>query len=168
MDIVIDFDGTVVSHEFPKIGKEIGALPVLRELVAAGHNLILFTMRSDMDEKVVDGLKHDGIIDVQGNHLTEAVNWFNERDIPLYGIQTNPTQFLWTSSPKAYGQIIIDDAALGCPLLQNFKSVQFGDEVLTTQQQFIKSRQVKELVGRPFVDWLKVRQMLVVLGYVAA
>jgi hypothetical protein len=141
MDIVIDFDGTVVSHEFPKVSKDIGAEHVLHELIANGHNLILFTMRSDMDKKIVDGLKHHGIVDVQGNHLTEAVNWFKERNIPLYGIQTNPTQFAWTSSPKAYGALIIDDAALGCPL------VSIG-------------------VERPYVDWIEVRRLLVKMGVI--
>lgn len=33
MVIAVDFDGTCVTHEFPKIGKDIGAIPVLRELV---------------------------------------------------------------------------------------------------------------------------------------
>ena len=43
MDIVIDFDGTCVTHEFPLVGKDIGAIPVLKKLVENGHNLILFT-----------------------------------------------------------------------------------------------------------------------------
>ncbi|MFN5345612.1 MAG: hypothetical protein ACK44N_01860 [Bacteroidota bacterium] len=46
-----------------------------------------------------------------GNYLTEAVNWFNENGIPLYGILTNPTQHTWTTSPKTYAQLYIDDAA---------------------------------------------------------
>lgn len=46
MIIAVDFDGTVVSHEYPHIGEDIGAVPVLKELVAAGHKLILYTMRS--------------------------------------------------------------------------------------------------------------------------
>lgn len=52
--IGIDFDGTVVTHDFPKIGKDIGAVPVLRKLVDNGHKLILFTMRSDIDEVTSD------------------------------------------------------------------------------------------------------------------
>ena len=47
MIIAIDFDGTCVTHEFPKIGKDIGAIPVLKELTNKGHKLILFTMRSN-------------------------------------------------------------------------------------------------------------------------
>ena len=123
MYIVIDFDGTCVTHEYPAIGREIGATRVLRALVDAGHRLILFTMRSD-DPKNKQWL------------LTDAINWFRERDIPLYGIQTNPTQKYWTASPKAYGELYIDDAALGCPLVY------------------------PEDGSRPYVDWGKVGELL--------
>lgn len=43
--IAVDFDGTCVTHEYPDVGKDIGAIPVLKELVDKGHKLILFTMR---------------------------------------------------------------------------------------------------------------------------
>ena len=33
MVIGLDFDGTVVSHAFPGIGKDIGAVPILKKLV---------------------------------------------------------------------------------------------------------------------------------------
>ena len=114
--ILIDFDGTCVTHDFPRIGKDIGSQEVLTKLVENGHKLILFTMRS-------------------GKTLDEAVNWFKVNNIPLYGIQTNPTQKNWTTSPKAYGQLIIDDICLGIPL--NYNS------------------------PRPFVDWEKVERMLI-------
>lgn len=114
MDILIDFDGTCVTHEFPKVGKDIGAVPVLKELVKNGHNLILFTMRSDVENPQSDD---DTIMCESGNYLTDAVNWFKDNEIPLYGIQRNPTQDSWTTSPKAYGQLMIDDSALGCPLI---------------------------------------------------
>jgi hypothetical protein len=104
--IVVDFDGTVVTHEYPRMGKDIGAIPVLKELVANGHQLILFTMRSDKGVK--SGQFESG--------LSDAVKWYKENDIPLFGIQTNPTQHEWTDSPKAYGQLIIDDAAAFAPL----------------------------------------------------
>lgn len=135
MDICIDFDGTCVTHDYPAIGKDIGSVPVLKELVEKGHKLILFTMRSDRKKKKkVDGIE---IIEEE-NVLTEAVQWFADNGIPLYGIQKNPRQRFWTTSPKAYGQMYIDDAALGCPLLFD-----------------------EELSDRPFVDWKEVRRMLV-------
>lgn len=118
MTINVDFDGTVVTHAFPKIGEDIGSVKVLKRLVKDGHQLIIFTMRS-------------------GNTLEEAVKWFNDNEIPLYGIQTNPTQKRWTSSPKSYAELMIDDAALGAPLKED-----------------------KSISHRPFIDWVAVEQML--------
>lgn len=114
MTINIDFDGTCTSHEFPNVGKSIGAEKVLKRLVANGHQLILFTMRSDRRKAkpVIDST----IQNVTGKFLTEAVNWFKDNGIELYGVQTNPTQKNWTTSPKSYAQLMIDDSALGCPL----------------------------------------------------
>lgn len=134
MDIVLDFDGTCVTHEFPRIGKDIGAEPVLRKLLKYGHRLILFTMRSDLTESTY---RNQGRELPPGNYLQDAVDWFNERGIELYGIQRNPSQDSWTTSPKAYGQLIIDDAALGCPLV-------FDDDLST----------------RPYVDWQAIEDML--------
>lgn len=112
--IGLDFDGTCVTHEFPKVGREIGAVPVLKELVDAGYKLILWTMRSDGREQLN---ARNGEPLANPNPLTDAVNWFKENGIELYGIQRNPTQDAWTSSPKAYAHIYIDDAALGAPLI---------------------------------------------------
>lgn len=121
--IAVDFDGTCVTHDYPNIGKDIGAVPILHELLERGHKLILFTMRS-------------------GEPLQEAVEWFNQNDIQLYGINTNPTQHHWTKSYKAYAHLYIDDAALGCPL-----------------------KVVPDKSARPFVDWLAVRYKLIDGGY---
>ncbi len=135
MDICIDFDGTCVTHEFPKIGRDIGAAPILKALVAKGHRLILFTMRSDLDPAFQARSTHPEIVGDTGTYLTDALNWFHSNKIPLWGIQTNPLQARWTKSPKAYGHMYIDDAALGCPL-------------------------VRPAQGRPFVDWGKVGKEL--------
>jgi hypothetical protein len=142
MNICIDFDGTCVTHEFPEIGEDIGAVPVLKEITENGHNLILFSMRSDRKVKKTD--KKTGEITVsEENYLTEAVEWFQKNDIPLYGIQKNPTQRFWTSSPKAYGHLYIDDAALGCPLVYPEKNDK-----------------------RPYVDWPAVREYLLKAGII--
>lgn len=132
MIIAIDFDGTCVSHAFPEVGKEIGAPKVLKKLVDKGHQLILWTMRSDVEN--VYSPEFEGIF--TGTYLTDAINWFKKHDIPLYGIQKNPTQHEWTTSPKAYAHMYIDDAALGIPLLY-----EVGEK-------------------RPYVDWEKVEKML--------
>ena len=118
MIIGIDFDGTCVTHDYPRVGKDIGAVPVLKKLTDKGHLLILNTMRS-CDE------------------LSDAVQWFIDNDIPLYGANENPTQKSWTSSPKVYAQLYIDDAALGCPLKMDLN-----------------------LSNRPFVDWEMIKFLL--------
>ena len=97
--IAIDFDGTCVTHAYPNVGREIGAAPWLKRLTKDGHQLILFTMRG-------------------GKYLDAAVRWFNAHEIPLYGINVNPTQHLWTNSPKAYAEIYVDDAAVCTPLVR--------------------------------------------------
>lgn len=139
MIIAIDFDGTCVTHDFPRIGKDIGAAKTLRDLTEHGHKLILFTMRSDRPALGETG--DPNIKDESGLFLTEALQWFETNKIPLWGINTNPDQKNWTSSPKAYAELYIDDAALGCPLL---KLGHYSD--------------------RPFVDWLKVRLELIRKG----
>ena len=133
--IALDFDGTCVSHRFPLIGEDIGAVPVLKALVAKGHQLILYTMRADRE--VLGATGDDFIIDEKGTFLTDAVNWFKQHDIPLYGIQQNPTQTRWTSSPKCYAHKYIDDNAIGTPL------VQLDDE------------------PHPFVNWYEMKKLLI-------
>lgn len=118
MYIAVDFDGTCVTHEYPRVGRNIGAVPVLKKLVDAGHKLILNTMRS-------------------GDELADAIQWFIDNDIPLFGINENPTQKSWTASPKVYANLYIDDAALGCPLT-------------TDTFPFVK----------PYVDWIEVEKQL--------
>ena len=78
----------------------------------------------------------------EGSLITDNKTfWFIDNHIPLHGVNVNPTQHTWTKSPKAYGQLYIDDAALGCPLIYN-----------------------SEISDRPFVDWAKVEEMLKDIG----
>ena len=124
MYIAIDFDGTCVTHDYPRVGKDIGAVPVLKKLTDSGHQLILNTMRS-IDE------------------LADAVQWFIDNDIPLYGVNENPTQKSWTASPKVYAHLYIDDAAMGCFLCYN-----------------------PELSNRPYVDWKETANYLHARGLI--
>lgn len=112
--IGVDFDGTCVKHLFPETGTDIpGAAEWLQKFVMAGASLILWTCRGD-------------------KYLPPAEQWFHDRYIPLWGVNKNPTQASWSSSPKALCDIYIDDRAIGCPLVPDFTT------------------------GRPFVDWSKV------------
>jgi hypothetical protein len=52
-----------------------------------------------------------------GQQLEDAVYWFNQNNIPLWGVNANPDQHTWTTSPKPYAHLYIDDAALGVPLV---------------------------------------------------
>lgn len=115
MIIAIDFDGTCVKHKYPNIGDDIGAVPVLKKFVENGHRLVLNTMRS-------------------GKELDDAVQWFNNNGIVLYGINQTPGQDTWTQSPKVYAHKYIDDNALGCP-------------------------RTKDEDGNIYVDWNVVAQM---------
>ena len=128
----IDFDGTCTTHDYPLIGKDIGAQRVLKRLTDNGHQLILFTMRSDdkMDEFYRQG----------NTYLSDVVNWFRINNIPLYGIQSNPTQLQWTTSPKSHADFMIDDSAIGCPLKWDLS-----------------------ISNRPFVDWIELEKILDVM-----
>jgi len=115
----IDFDGTIVEHEYPKIGAPVPhAIECLKALTDSGCYIILWTMRS-------------------GEFLNDAVEYLEKHEIPLWGINKNPEQD-WSTSPKAYAQRYIDDAAMGCPLV--YPPI-VTDSCETTP------------IRRPYVDW---------------
>lgn len=99
MTIGIDFDGTLVSWNFPLVGKDIGAAKVCRDLVKKGVKIILYTMRNK-------------------EFLDDAVKWCKDNEIKLYGVNENPSQ-TWSDSRKVHADIYIDDQALGCPLKED-------------------------------------------------
>ena len=68
MVIAVDFDGTIVSHAYPQIGKERPfAIETLKQLIKDGHQLILWTVR-------------EGIL------LDEAVYWCKERGVEFWAV----------------------------------------------------------------------------------
>lgn len=128
--IAVDFDGTIVEHEFPEIGKPVPyAFATLRELQRAGYRLILYTMRSDFiaDAASTEGHKADRA------YLTEAVEFCRSHGLEFWAVNENPEQSSWTTSPKVYAHIYIDDAAFSCPMRKN-----------------------PNPNGRPYVDWIRV------------
>lgn len=131
MIIAVDFDGTCVTQY---VGKEIGAAEVLKELTDKGHKIILFTMRSHPEE--INQNRTIGGDIISNDTLQDAIDWFKKHDIPLFGVNENPTQKDWSSSPKPYAHIYIDDAALGVPLKKD------------------------SLSEKPYVDWDIVRYYL--------
>jgi len=105
MYIGLDFDGTVVDHQYPDIGEPVpGAIKWLKRWQRSGVRIILFTMRSNSNDR--------------GNLLRDAVQYLDKNGIRLFGVNRNPDQDEWTSSPKVYAHVYIDDSAFGCPLVQ--------------------------------------------------
>jgi hypothetical protein len=102
--IAVDFDGTIVEHKFPAIGNESpGAFMWLRRWQELGGRLILWTMRSD---NVVAGR----------SYLTDAVEYCRQNGVEFWGVNENPEQKSWTTSPKVYANFYVDDAGVLAPL----------------------------------------------------
>ena len=95
--IAVDFDGTIVEHDYPKIGKErLFAFRTLKELEKQGASLILWTFRT-------------------GKELEEAVEYCRNNGIEFYAINRNyPEEVIdETVSRKIDADIYIDDKNLG-------------------------------------------------------
>lgn len=98
MIIAVDFDGTIVEHKYPKIGKEIPfATSTLRMLAEQRHQIILWTVR-------------------RGELLEEAVNWCKERGVEFYAVNKNfPEENVDNEGGycKINAELFIDDRNLG-------------------------------------------------------
>ena len=95
--IAIDFDGTIVTHEYPYIGRDLPYVKeVIKTLVDNGHKLFLYTMRD-------------------GDQLEDAIKYCEFNNLNFIGYNKSPQQF--STSPKQYASVYIDDAALGCPVI---------------------------------------------------
>lgn len=100
MTIAIDFDGTVVEHRYPEIGREIPfATETLKMLIADHHKLILWSVR-------------------EGELLDEAVNWCRERGVEFYAVnrdypEENGTENNNHFSRKLKVDMFIDDRNIG-------------------------------------------------------
>jgi hypothetical protein len=97
MKIAVDFDGTIVEHEYPAIGKEmLFAFQTLKELQKRGYILILWTYRA-------------------GKQLDEAVEYCKANGLEFYAVNKNyPEEIMDDSiSRKIDAEIFIDDRNLG-------------------------------------------------------
>jgi len=98
MNIAVDFDGTVVEHRYPEIGKEIPfAIENLKKLAADGHRLILWTAR-------------------EGHLLEEAVAFCKSKGLEFYAINADLPNANWASyktTRKLRADCFIDDRNLG-------------------------------------------------------
>lgn len=95
--IAVDFDGTIVEHAYPKIGKEmLFAFATLKALQAKGHKLILWTIRT-------------------GHLLDEAVEYCRQNGVEFYAVNKNFPDEEWTPDTprKLNADIFIDDRNIG-------------------------------------------------------
>jgi hypothetical protein len=95
--IAVDFDGTIVEHEYPEIGKEkLFAFWTLKELEKLGACLILWTFRT-------------------GKELDEAVEYCRKNGIEFYAVNKNYPEEIFneTVSRKINADIFIDDKNVG-------------------------------------------------------
>ena len=102
MIIAVDFDGTIVEHRYPQIGKEIPfALETLKKLQAEHHQLILWTIR-------------------EGELLDEAVEYCRLHGVVFSAVNDNLRSIVKGKTPcptgkcrKIIADIFIDDRNVG-------------------------------------------------------
>ena len=97
MKIAVDFDGTIVEHKYPALGKAIPfAIESLKLIQDMGHNLILWTYRS-------------------GKELDAAVEFCRENGLEFYAVNKNYPEEVFDESisRKINADIYIDDRNFG-------------------------------------------------------
>ena len=99
MIIAVDFDGTIVEHRYPNIGRERPfATETLKKLNEDGHKLILWTVR-------------------EGRLLEEAVAFCRERGVEFYAVNRDypEEEKHWNEhySRKLKADVWIDDRNVG-------------------------------------------------------
>jgi hypothetical protein len=95
--IAVDFDGTIVEHKYPEIGKELlFAFETLKQLIKQKHQVILWTYRA-------------------GQELDEAVEFCRENGVEFFAVNKNfPEEYYDGSiSRKIDADVYIDDRNLG-------------------------------------------------------
>jgi hypothetical protein len=109
LTIYLDFDGTVVEHQYPALGAENPhAFRVIRALQVKGHHIILNTYRADIN---------DGSLAEALEYLSAASNGL----IPITehtARKIHPGPFDLTESLR-FDKLYIDDIAEGIPLIPN-------------------------------------------------
>ena len=97
--IAVDFDGTIVTHEYPNIGEELPfATETLRMLIRDHHRVILWSVR-------------------EGKLLQDAIDWCRERGVEFYAVNRDyPEEEKEKNnhySRKLKADYFIDDRGIG-------------------------------------------------------
>nr|WP_321356789.1 hydrolase [uncultured Draconibacterium sp.] len=123
MIIAVDFDGTIVEHKYPSIGKEIPyAIETLKLFQEKGHKLILWTYRA-------------------GAELDKAVEFCRKKGLIFYAVNSNyeGEEYDETISRKIYADLYIDDRnILGLPQWKKlYRLLTDGEKVKDYTKNFI-------------------------------
>lgn len=98
MIIAVDFDGTIVEHKYPEIGKELPfAIETLKKLQEEQHRIILWSVR-------------------EGKLLQDAIDFCRGRGLEFYAVNSNYAEETLESthySRKLTADLFIDDRNLG-------------------------------------------------------
>ena len=97
--IAVDFDGTIVTHEYPNIGEELPfATETLRMLIRDHHRVILWSVR-------------------EGKLLQDAIDWCRARGVEFYAVNRDyPEEEKEKNnhySRKLKADYFIDDRGIG-------------------------------------------------------
>lgn len=107
MDIYLDFDGTVVEHDYPNIGKlSPNALEVIKKLQTAGHTIILNTMRVEFE----DDSMQEALDFINLNETVTGINISRQTKHKVYPQRWN--------LDKIEDEIYIDDITPNIPLIK--------------------------------------------------
>lgn len=97
LTIAIDFDGTIVEDQYPKIGKpQLFAFETIKKLQEKGHRIILWTYR-------------------HGKELQEAVDFCAQNGIQFYAVNKSFPEEIFDPkySRKINADLFIDDRNIG-------------------------------------------------------
>jgi hypothetical protein len=107
--LAIDFDGTIVEHQFPRIGTILpDAKETINRLYEEGHKIIIWTCRNNTEPS------HYPDPNWEQAPLTEVVNFLRRNGIKFHSINENhPDIGFWLESRKVFADVYIDDRNLG-------------------------------------------------------
>lgn len=135
MTIAVDFDGTIVEHKYPEIGREIPfATDTLKMLIKERHKLILWSVR-------------------EGKLLDDAVEWCKARGVEFYAINKDyPEEDVEQNkdfSRKLKADVWIDDRNVGGlpdwgTIYEMISQHKTYEQVLTEQLNIAKSKTGKK------------------------
>lgn len=104
--IAIDFDGTIVEHKFPEIGRLLpDAKRVINKWYDLGYKILIWTCRNNHEPDHPEW-KHATVGDVR--------DFLIKNGIRFTGInQQHPDHFFYLESRKIFAHVYIDDRNLG-------------------------------------------------------